>query len=62
MSIYDVDWDEEFGRRKPAIPRPPCKHCAERESLGDCSVCRHPICDYCVGLHVEEANQLNLFR
>jgi hypothetical protein len=60
-SVYDVDWAEEFGRNKPATPRPPCKECLERESLGTCSACHDPLCDYCVDLHFEAAHQLNLF-
>ena len=52
VSIYDVDWDEEFGRKKPAQPSH-CTECAARESLVDCSECDAPLCKYCVDLHLE---------
>jgi len=47
-----IDWDEEFNRRRPATPRPPCFICLERESLG-CCICRIFLCEYCVDDHLE---------
>jgi hypothetical protein len=53
MSIHDIDWDEEFGHRKPAIPRPPCKYCGECESQANCIGCGDPLCEWCLDLHFE---------
>jgi hypothetical protein len=52
MSIYDLDYNEAFGRNKPAIPRPPCEGCGE-ESLGLCAFCGARLCEDCVDWHIE---------
>ena len=52
---FNIDWDKEFDRHRPATPQPPCDVCQEHESDGVC-VCGTPLCNDCIDFHFAEAH------